>query len=248
MADWSDEELQDAVEAYLRMFEMAREGRPFVKSRIYQELASRHGRQPGAFERRMMNISAVLESAGFEWLPGLAPNRNVGSNVAPRIQRALEAAGAYQRANGPRVLRSNLLDGWPMPHATTQPQNAVSRVRARPLERETAAAMPPPGTRTPREIAPTARAFLRDEAVKAWVLARARGVCECCKKPAPFIDSFGAPFLEVHHLRQLAAGGSDTVTNAVAVCPNCHRALHHGREANALRESIYTSIADLVRE
>ncbi|HHZ90859.1 TPA: HNH endonuclease [Candidatus Poribacteria bacterium] len=31
-----------------------------------------------------------------------------------------------------------------------------------------------------------------------------------------------AAYLEIHHLRQLAAGGSDTIQNAVVVCPNCH--------------------------
>jgi 5-methylcytosine-specific restriction protein A len=35
--------------------------------------------------------------------------------------------------------------------------------------------------------------------------------------------------LEVHHKIRLADGGFDTVENAIAVCPNCHRQCHHGR-------------------
>jgi 5-methylcytosine-specific restriction endonuclease McrA len=31
-----------------------------------------------------------------------------------------------------------------------------------------------------------------------------------------------------HHVKQLAHGGEDTVENAIAVCPNCHRKAHHG--------------------
>ena len=40
---------------------------------------------------------------------------------------------------------------------------------------------------------------------------------------APFIKENGAPFLEIHHLKRLADGGSDTISNTVAICPNCHR-------------------------
>ncbi|MGH8437576.1 MAG: HNH endonuclease [Pseudomonas sp.] len=33
---------------------------------------------------------------------------------------------------------------------------------------------------------------------------------------------------EVHHKVRLADGGLDTVENAIAVCPNCHRQAHFG--------------------
>ncbi|WP_244143595.1 HNH endonuclease [Burkholderia multivorans] len=46
-------------------------------------------------------------------------------------------------------------------------------------------------------------------------------------------------FFEVHHLRRLADDGSDTPTNAVAVCPNCHRRLHFSENARAYRETLY---------
>ena len=32
--------------------------------------------------------------------------------------------------------------------------------------------------------------------------------------------------MEVHHIKQLAKGGEDTLRNAVALCPNCHRKMH----------------------
>ncbi|MBE7567833.1 hypothetical protein [Acidithiobacillus sp. HP-11] len=31
----------------------------------------------------------------------------------------------------------------------------------------------------------------------------------------------------MHRVRQLADNGSDTVTNAVALCPNCDREVHY---------------------
>jgi 5-methylcytosine-specific restriction endonuclease McrA len=85
---------------------------------------------------------------------------------------------------------------------------------------------------TPRKptirIVKTAQ-FVRNPDVVAEVLERAEGRCESCKKPAPFLrKSDGRPFLEVHHKIMLAAGGDDTVANAIAACPNCHRKLHFG--------------------
>ncbi len=73
-------------------------------------------------------------------------------------------------------------------------------------------------------------AFVRNSDVIAEVLERANGICERCKKPAPFIrDSNNSPYLEVHHILPLAEGGDDTVENAVGLCPNCHRHAHNGK-------------------
>ena len=71
--------------------------------------------------------------------------------------------------------------------------------------------------------------FIRNPDVIAEVLFRANGKCEKCRKEAPFIrKSNGTPYLEVHHLKHLADGGDDSVENAIAVCPNCHREYHFG--------------------
>lgn len=73
------------------------------------------------------------------------------------------------------------------------------------------------------------KAFKRNADVIAEVLIRAKGICERCGKEAPFKRaSDGTPYLEVHHKIRLADGGEDTVQNAIAVCPNCHRELHYG--------------------
>lgn len=82
---------------------------------------------------------------------------------------------------------------------------------------------------TPKRISVTTFVFQRNPDVVAEVLTRAQGRCECCLCPAPFVRVNGAPYLEVHHKIQLAAGGSDTVENAMALCPNCHRECHFGR-------------------
>ena len=80
----------------------------------------------------------------------------------------------------------------------------------------------------PERISTTSTSFRRNPDVVAEVLFRADGKCEGCLLPAPFARaSDGMPYLEVHHRVMLAAGGEDTVVNAIALCPNCHRAAHY---------------------
>ena len=71
--------------------------------------------------------------------------------------------------------------------------------------------------------------FVRNPDVVAEVLFQANGVCQKCGSQAPFNrKSDGRPYLEVHHKTSLATGGEDTIANAIAVCPNCHRKAHYG--------------------
>jgi len=73
--------------------------------------------------------------------------------------------------------------------------------------------------------------FKRNVYVIAEVLERANGICERCKQPAPFLkDNSNEPYLEVHHKIPLSEGGDDTVANAIALCPNCHRWAHNGNK------------------
>ena len=86
---------------------------------------------------------------------------------------------------------------------------------------------PPRGIKKPSRA--THIVYGRDPCVSGYVLQRAKGLCELCKKPAPFMRySNNTPFLEIHHVKRLADGGADVCRNAVALCPNCHREAHHG--------------------
>ena len=80
---------------------------------------------------------------------------------------------------------------------------------------------------TPERMVVTTTAFRRNADVIVETLKRANGICEQCHQNAPFIRRDGTPFLEVHHRTPLKSGGQDTVENAIAVCPNCHRRAHH---------------------
>jgi 5-methylcytosine-specific restriction protein A len=67
--------------------------------------------------------------------------------------------------------------------------------------------------------------YERNEAVAEYVKRVAKGICGLCEEPAPF-EAAGAPYLESHHVVHLAKGGPDSIGNAIALCPNCHRKMH----------------------
>jgi 5-methylcytosine-specific restriction protein A len=83
--------------------------------------------------------------------------------------------------------------------------------------------------RRPAKIMTVGSVYVRNPDVVVEVLYRAGGACEGCKQSAPFSrNKDGSPYLEVHHRVHLSEGGDDTVENALALCPNCHRQEHHG--------------------
>ncbi|MBC8184963.1 HNH endonuclease [candidate division KSB1 bacterium] len=83
----------------------------------------------------------------------------------------------------------------------------------------------------PDRIETRTSGFIRNYDVIAEVLERANGICEVCRNPAPFNrDSDNSPYLEVHHKIPLSKSGADTVNNAIALCPNCHRHAHFGEK------------------
>lgn len=105
-----------------------------------------------------------------------------------------------------------------------------------------------PHSSTLAQRATTAIEYQRNPRIVEYVLSQASGICECCQKSAPFLRDDLEPYLEVHHVKMLSEGGSDTISNAIAVCPNCHRQLHHGINRLALRSQIYATVDRLIRE
>ena len=88
----------------------------------------------------------------------------------------------------------------------------------------------------PTEIFAITKIFKRNPDVVVEVLKRANGVCEHCDSISPFFRSKdNTPYLEVHHKVQLSNGGEDTVENAIALCPNCHREAHFGINASTIK-------------
>lgn len=85
----------------------------------------------------------------------------------------------------------------------------------------------------------------RSEAVKEYVLRRANGICEGCGEEAPFTTNGGRPYLEAHHIRRLSDGGPDHPRWVVALCPNCHRRVHYGRDGDEYNSQLADQLGEI---
>jgi 5-methylcytosine-specific restriction endonuclease McrA len=199
------------------------------------------------FPAEYHNLTTPINKSDFvaELIPlfetGFAvnPNGNVKQQYFPRFNRAgLGVVLKHVSEPIPNWLSTLRLPDDSPPRKTrndTQPREKfdselAARIKeARSLsksERERKMAAEP---EFPKRRLVVTTEFHRSALVILTVLDRAKGVCEECGKKAPFRRrSNGLPYLEVHHRTPLSQGGKDKVSNAVALCPNCHRAAHHG--------------------
>ena len=218
---WTREELYAAFKAYLEMQRFEKAGKKFIKKQIYRRLAEQHGRSTQAFERRMMNISYIFKRLGKKHIKGLLPAKNVGNNVMAILVR---------------FARDEEMDSF------NKKVDEICR------EMEVDEPQKPVGVDKPRAGVVETAVYSRDPDVRGYLLAKSKGYCEHCARQAPFVKDDGQFYLEVHHLKRLADGGSDTVENAVAVCPNCHRRFHYARDRAESLENVYSSVPRLKRE
>ncbi len=82
------------------------------------------------------------------------------------------------------------------------------------------------GAIDPKTYEVVTKAHYRSPNVAEYARKKANGICQLCGQRAPFDDLSGQPYLEVHHVKWLSRGGSDTYDNVVALCPNCHSKMH----------------------
>jgi 5-methylcytosine-specific restriction endonuclease McrA len=131
----------------------------------------------------------------------------------------------HHRARRYWVIEGSSLDRA-NPHAGDDFEQAVRRARSDPAGRRARLKVAP---KKPTVQYSLTKTFVRNPDVVAEALERADGYCEGCNGAAPFRKaSDGSPYLEVHHKITLADDGDDTVENAIALCPNCHRQAHYG--------------------
>ncbi|WP_072208546.1 HNH endonuclease [Pantoea dispersa] len=105
----------------------------------------------------------------------------------------------------------------------------------------------PSGCGKPEKIYKQATVYIRDPLVVAWILRNSKGNCECCGEAAPFYKKGNLPYLEVHHVIPLSEEGSDVTENCVALCPNCHRAMHFADDAEQRIEQLYQKVSRLIK-
>lgn len=221
---WSDEELLASVEAFIDMYSKELAKIPFNKKAFYRILSERFGRTEKAFEYRMQNISYVFTLMGRPFLKGLKPAKNVGGEKMVNKLKEMILLAESKIETDLNEMKSEV-------HEPDAKYNVI-----------------PEGALTPQLFESKAIRYKRLQQVKNYVLNKASGICENCSNQAPFITKAGVPYLETHHVKQVAHGGSDTIENGIAVCPNCHKEFHHGKDSAILIDNIYSKIARLKRE
>ncbi len=80
------------------------------------------------------------------------------------------------------------------------------------------------------------------QAIKLYAKKRAKGVCEGCGNPAPFVKVDDSPYLEVHHINRLSDGGPDDPSWVAAICPNCHRRSHFSKDLSEFNNSLKITV------
>lgn len=232
MSSWTDTELSEAVRAYVGMLHSELNGLPYSKAEVNLQLreGALSNRTKASVEFRMQNISAALSELKMPTIQGYRPAQNIGSAVKVKMIS---------------LLRENGSDTFADFVPTADPISLARRVTAL---RQQKLPIPPVGVARPAATHVTSVRFERDPAVKAWVLTESKGLCEGCGAPAPFLAQDGFPFLEVHHVMPLAHRGSDTITNAVALCPNCHRRCHYSLDRDEFKLDLYHRVPRLIVE
>jgi 5-methylcytosine-specific restriction enzyme A len=126
----------------------------------------------------------------------------------------------------------------PRSEATAHARRPLNELRRKAYEAST--------TKEEKDTRETRRRYYeRSAAVRAYVLARANGTCEACRKTAPFTRADGSPYLEPHHTRRLSDGGPDDPQSVGGICPNCHREIHCGVEGPVRNRTLQEYIATL---
>ncbi len=95
-SNWNRKEVEASVQAYFATLTKELRSEPFVKAKIYKELAEKFGRTSKSIERKFQNISAILDLMGREWITGLAPLRNYQELLAQSVSDYVQVIDAIQ--------------------------------------------------------------------------------------------------------------------------------------------------------
>lgn len=213
---------------------------------------------------------SVLESAGINPMQGapfqvtILDDPHVNSVEASyyHAERSDEAGRTPEPRLGREIIRSWLEVGdelllgsiggqifaLKLKHGSVLDQDTLLHEVAKQADPIAIMARAKKATRQPERREVVRDEFIRDPFVVRAALIRASGACEMpgCRIPL-FVTDDGSAYLEVHHMLPLGEGGDDSLVNVAALCPNCHRELHFGRDRQARRNVLTAYIASIER-
>lgn len=199
----------------------------FVRGNLALRDHAENGEDVHLFEQEAAGLryKGQYVVAGWTWQDDV-PDRN--GNPRRAIVFDLVALDDELGAPAPPALTSGSIDPrWTMPLDDLRSRSARTLGE------------PPSSTVAKRNV------YQRSDDLKVYVLRRAAGVCEGCEQPAPFLTTAGRPYLEPHHTRRLSDGGPDDYHHVIALCPTCHRRVHHGEDGATYNGQLVTKLATI---
>ena len=91
------------VDSYFRMLALEREGRSYNKSANRRQLMETVRRSDGSIERKLQNISAVLDMLGVQWINGYKPLAHFQDALVGAVERVLNGEPHFFEAGSADV-------------------------------------------------------------------------------------------------------------------------------------------------
>jgi uncharacterized protein DUF3883 len=130
--DWTADEVAVLVGSYFLMLAEERVGRDYNKSEYRRGVIAAIGRKPGSIERKLQNVSAVLDEIGIPWIQGYKPLPHYqDALVAVVEQQLLHHAELFEAAAvGPLWVRDeNEILVAPPPLLNSDPESRPAAIR-----------------------------------------------------------------------------------------------------------------------
>src|SRR5207237_1765015 len=86
---WTESEVSAVVESYFRMLATERAGVRYSKAENRRRLMATVHRSEGSIERKLQNISAVLDVLGAQWINGYKPLAHYQDALVAAVERSV---------------------------------------------------------------------------------------------------------------------------------------------------------------
>lgn len=84
---WTESEVSALVESYFRMLASERAGEAYSKAGNRRQLMTTLHRSEGSIERKLQNVSAVLDELGAQWINGYKPLAHYQDALVSAVER-----------------------------------------------------------------------------------------------------------------------------------------------------------------
>lgn len=100
----------------------------------------------------------------------------------------------------------------------------------------------------PKHILVSSRVYERNPEIKEYLISKNGPICEYCGWQSDIADQNDQYYIEIHHLLPISQKGSDSIWNALLLCPNCHRKFHFSKNKEVLIDAALKRIKRLKDE